>query len=280
MRPVFERIRAALSEGTKSYIVDASGPYLVNLREGRIVPTSQTRRWQDDFPELANSLGDKPGTAAVLTAPDGQRVAAVIGLTTFPGGLRAGVIETASLERIMAPATALQSSVPDRGAVRRGRRGSAVGVAGALAGQAGGADHRRGRWLRRERPARGAGRASAARPGFWPVRSNAWWRKSPRPRRRCAANRKILEQDHRQHGRRGAGDRRRGAAGVRQSDQPSRCSATSPISAPRAGNGNISASEPDGVTPMPETECPARRACAGESFDNVEIGDRRGTVSR
>jgi len=110
MRPVFERIRAALSEGTNSYIVDASGPYLVNLREGRIVPTSQTRRWQDDFPELAKSLGDKIGTAAILTAPDGQRVAAVVGLITLPGGLRAGVIETAAFDAIMAPATALQSS--------------------------------------------------------------------------------------------------------------------------------------------------------------------------
>ena len=110
MRPVFERIRAALSEGTNSYIVDASGPYLVNLREGRIVPTSQTRRWQDDFPELAKSLGAKNGTAAVLTAPDGQRVAAVVGLITLPGGLRAGVIETAAFDAIMAPATALQSS--------------------------------------------------------------------------------------------------------------------------------------------------------------------------
>jgi signal transduction histidine kinase len=110
MRPTFERIRAALSEDTRSYIVDASGPYLVNLREGRIVPTSQTRRWQDDFPELAKALGDKNGAAAVLTAPDGQRVAAVVGLITLPGGLRAGVIETAALEKIMAPAAALQSS--------------------------------------------------------------------------------------------------------------------------------------------------------------------------
>ena len=30
----------------------------------------------------------------------------------------------------------------------------------------------------------------------------------------------------------------------------------------------------DGVTPMPESECPARRAAQGESFDNVEIGIR------
>jgi signal transduction histidine kinase len=111
MRPVFERIRSVLSEGTKSYIIDASGPYLVNLREGRVVPMSQTRRWQDDFPELAQSLGDKNGTAAVLTAPDGQRVGAVIGFITLPGGLRAGVIETAALEKMMAPAAALQSSV-------------------------------------------------------------------------------------------------------------------------------------------------------------------------
>ncbi len=110
MRPTFERIRAALSEDTRSYIVDGDGPYLANLREGRIVPTYAAGRWQDDFPALAAALGNKNGAAAVLTAPDGQRVAAVIGLVRFPNGMRAGVIETIAFDTIMAPAKALQSA--------------------------------------------------------------------------------------------------------------------------------------------------------------------------
>ncbi|MCG6203941.1 ATP-binding protein [Rhodopseudomonas sp. HC1] len=110
MRPTFERIRAALNEDTRSYIVDANGPYLANLREGRLVPTSAAGRWQDDFPDLAAALGAKNGAAAVLTGPDGQRVAAVIGLIRLPNGIRAGVIETIAFDTIMAPAKALQSA--------------------------------------------------------------------------------------------------------------------------------------------------------------------------
>ncbi|WP_022723045.1 histidine kinase dimerization/phospho-acceptor domain-containing protein, partial [Rhodopseudomonas sp. B29] len=111
MRPTFERIRSALSQENTSYVVDVDGNYLVNLREGRIVPTSHSRRWQEDFPELAASLADKPGTAAILKAPDGQRVAAVVGFTTMPGGKRIGVIETTAFEAIMAPAAALNTSI-------------------------------------------------------------------------------------------------------------------------------------------------------------------------
>jgi signal transduction histidine kinase/CheY-like chemotaxis protein len=110
VRPIFERIRSVLSEGTQSYIVEPGGAYLVNLREGRIVSTRHTRRWQDDFPDLAKSLGDKVGTAAILKAPDGQRVAAVVGFTTLPGGMRVGVIETTAFDKIMEPAVALRSS--------------------------------------------------------------------------------------------------------------------------------------------------------------------------
>jgi len=110
MRPIFERIRGILDDNTKVYVVKADGSYVLNLFDGRIFPPDRVSRWQDDFPELAKSLGDKRGTATVLSAPDGQRVGAAIVIAPLTGGLHAGVIETAAFEEIMAPAAALQSS--------------------------------------------------------------------------------------------------------------------------------------------------------------------------
>jgi signal transduction histidine kinase/ActR/RegA family two-component response regulator len=110
LRPTFERIRAALGNDTEVYFVDAGGPYLLNYTEGRIVPAEPDRRWQDDFPKLAAALGDKQGTATVFTAPDGRRIAAAMVVAPLTSGLRTGVIETEPFDRIMAPATALQST--------------------------------------------------------------------------------------------------------------------------------------------------------------------------
>jgi signal transduction histidine kinase/CheY-like chemotaxis protein len=110
LRPIFQRIRAILDDDTKVYIVKADGSYVLNLLAGRILPPESGTRWQDDFPGLAKSLGDKRGTAAVLTAPDGQRVAAAIVIAPLTGGLHAGVIETEAFTKIIAPAAALQNS--------------------------------------------------------------------------------------------------------------------------------------------------------------------------
>jgi signal transduction histidine kinase len=110
LRPTFERIRAALDTHTKVYFVDGAGNYVLDLLDGKLIPSGQRGRWQDDYPDLAKALGDKPGTGTVLTAPDGARVAAAIVQATLAGGLRVGVVETEAFERIIAPATALQDT--------------------------------------------------------------------------------------------------------------------------------------------------------------------------
>uniref|UniRef100_Q07V14 histidine kinase n=1 Tax=Rhodopseudomonas palustris (strain BisA53) TaxID=316055 RepID=Q07V14_RHOP5 len=275
MRPVFDRIRAALSEGTKSYIIDASGPYLVNLREGRIVPTSHARRWQDDFPELANSLGDKPGTAAVLTAPDGQRVAAVIGFTTLPGGLRAGVIETASLERIMAPAAALQSSVLIVALVAavaavllsvllaRSLAKPVAQITAAVDGFAASG--------RLDVPANLSGETRILAAAFERMVSEISETTAALRSQSEILNKTIASM----------------ADAVLVIDAEGRRLFANPTSVAFFGDvANIESESwkreyqrfrSDGVTPLPEHECPARRACGGERFDNAEFIIRRGT---
>ncbi|MGO3928733.1 ATP-binding protein [Rhodopseudomonas pseudopalustris] len=111
LRPTFERIRASPDNNTKAYFVDAGGPYLLDLLDGRVIPSRPRGQWQDDYPDLAKALGDKPGAATVLTAPDGARVAAAIAIAPLVGRLRVGVIETEAFERIIAPATALRQTV-------------------------------------------------------------------------------------------------------------------------------------------------------------------------
>ena len=110
LRPIFERIREALGSDTQVYFVDAGGPYLMNYKGGQIEEADPNRRWQDDFPKLAASLGDKQGTATVYTAADGQQVAAAMVVAPLSSGLRTAVIETEPFNRIMAPAIALQNA--------------------------------------------------------------------------------------------------------------------------------------------------------------------------
>ncbi len=109
LRPVFERIRDVLDNDTDVYFVEADGGYMMNYMDGRVVSAEPERRWQDDFPQLAAALGDKPGAAAVFSRPDGERVAAAIVMAPLSNGIRTAVIETEPLERIMAPATALRT---------------------------------------------------------------------------------------------------------------------------------------------------------------------------
>jgi len=110
LRPTFERIRAALDNNTKVYFVDGDGHYSLDLLGGKVTPSERRGRWQDDYPDLAKALGDKQGTATVLKAPDGKRVAAAIVAAPLIGGWRAGVIETEAFGRIIAPAMAMQNT--------------------------------------------------------------------------------------------------------------------------------------------------------------------------
>ncbi|KPF94239.1 histidine kinase [Rhodopseudomonas sp. AAP120] len=273
MRPTFERIRAALSEDTRSYIVEADGPYLVNLREGRIVPTSAAGRWQDDFPALAAALGDKNGAAAVLTAPDGQRVAAVVGFVQLPGGMRAGVIETVALDTIMAPAKALQSAslivalVAAAVAVlvsvmlSRSLARPVVQIAAAVSG-----------YTRTGRLALPTGLSGESR-----ILAAAFAQMVDQVEQTSAALRaksEVLDKTIASM-----------ADAVLVIDADGRRVFGNPPANAIFGHFADIGSEkwkreyrrfqPDGVTVMPETDCPARRAAQGESFDNVEIGIRR-----
>ncbi|WP_245258284.1 hybrid sensor histidine kinase/response regulator [Rhodopseudomonas palustris] len=273
LRPTFERIRAALDDTTKVYFVGADGRYLLDLLDGRVTPSGQTGRWQDDYPDLAKALADKQGTATVLTAPDGKRVGAAIVTAPLVGGLRVGVIETQDFRKIIAPATALENT------------SITVALVAALVAVLLSA-------LLSRSLARPVAQITAAVAGF--TRSGRLALPtglSGEPKILAAAFAQMVEEIDK------ATAALRAKSEVLDKTIASMADAVLVIDAegrrvfanPPAnaifGDFRDIGSETwrreyqrfraDGVTPMAETECPARRASQGEGFDNVEIGIRR-----
>ncbi|MGP9814076.1 ATP-binding protein [Rhodopseudomonas sp. NSM] len=274
LRPTFERIRAALDNNTKVYFVDSRGGYLLDLLDGRVMPSGKTGRWQDDYPDLAKALGDRPGTATVLTAPDGERVAAAIVTAKLVGGLGVGVIETEDFERIIAPATALQTTSVTVALV-------AAVVAVLLSA------------LLSRSLAHPVAQITAAVAGFTRTGRLALpTGLKGEPRILAAAFAQMVDEiDEATAALRAKSEVldktiASMADAVLVIDAEGRRVFANPPANAIFGDFRDIGSEAwrreyqrfraDGVTPMPETECPARRASMGESFDNVEIGIRRG----
>ncbi|WP_047307380.1 ATP-binding protein [Rhodopseudomonas palustris] len=274
LRPVFERIRDVLDNDTDVYFVDADGGYLMTYMAGRIVPAEPERRWHDDFPGLAAALGDKPGTATVISGPDGRRLAVAIVVAPLSSGVRTGVIETEPLERIMAPATALQTP------------GLIVGLAALLGAvllsallsrslakpiaqltRAVTAFSRSGRLV-----------VPAGLHGESRILGDAFVETVARIDAANAALRsksELLDKTIASM-----------ADAVAVLDAHGKRVFANPTCVALFGAAEEIGSDPwklkykrflaDGVTPMPDYDSPAARARRGESFDNVELGIRRG----
>ncbi|UZE49208.1 ATP-binding protein [Rhodopseudomonas sp. P2A-2r] len=274
LRPTFERIRAALGNDTEVYFVDASGPYLLNYSEGRIVAAEPDRRWQDDFPKLADSLGDKQGTATVFTAPDGRRIAVAMVVAPLTSGVRTGVIETQPFDRIIAPAIALQGT---------GLIVALVAVIGAVLLAV----------LLSRSLARPVVRITAAvddfsRTGHLVVPKGLSGETSVLASAFAQAVGKIEETTAALLGKSELLDKiiASMADAVVVIDAEGRRVFANPTCVAVFGEAAEIGSERwkmkykrflgDGVTPMPEGESPSVRALRGESFDNVELGIRHG----
>ncbi|KIZ45566.1 PAS domain-containing sensor histidine kinase, partial [Rhodopseudomonas palustris] len=272
LRPTFERLRAALGNDTEVYFVDASGPYLMNYSGGRIMPAESGRLWQQDYPKLAASLGDKQGTATVFDAADGRRTAAAIVVAPLTSGLRTGVIEIEPFDRIMAPATALQSS------------GIVVALFGAIGAVLLAA-------LLSRSLARPIGQISAAVDGFARTGRLAMpTGLSGEPKILAAAFAKVVDEIEQ------TGAALRGKSELLDKTIASMADAVvvidaegqrvfaNPTCVALFGAAAEIGSERwktkykrylgDGVTPMPDEQSPSWRARRGESFDNVELGIR------
>jgi signal transduction histidine kinase/CheY-like chemotaxis protein/HAMP domain-containing protein len=112
VRPIFDAIRAAMDEDSLIYIVNEAGDFLLHPDPARAFgfDLGTRHRWQDELPDLAQNVGAAGRGAAVVTMPDGDKVAAALVTTKLADSLRIGIIETEAYASIMAPANSLRRS--------------------------------------------------------------------------------------------------------------------------------------------------------------------------
>ncbi|MDB5501868.1 MAG: multi-sensor hybrid histidine kinase [Tardiphaga sp.] len=111
IRPIFAGIAAAMDDNAQIYVVNAHGDFLLHPDAGRAFGFDRgtPHRWQDDFPELAQAVGQGDRGSAVVGQGDARMAAALV-TARVAEGLRLGVIETQSYAAIMAPAAGLRRS--------------------------------------------------------------------------------------------------------------------------------------------------------------------------
>ncbi len=112
MRPALDRIRSSMRQGGAIYVVDGRGDYLVHpdpAREFTSQPGMPTG-WQNDFPDLASSLGARQSVAQILTDQAGRPGGIALAPAVLAGKEWVGVIETMPNAIIMAPAAAIRTS--------------------------------------------------------------------------------------------------------------------------------------------------------------------------
>ncbi len=128
MRPAFERLRSLTRTGGALFVVNERGDYLLHSDHSRVFgfEFGKTFRWQDDFPDLAASVGSADGTAVVYRDEKGEKGAAGFVTARLAGATPVSVIETVPNSVIMAPASAIQKSTFIAGSI-------AVLIAGLLA---------------------------------------------------------------------------------------------------------------------------------------------------
>ncbi len=112
MRPAFDRVRSSVRAGGQIYVVNKSGDYLVHPDTTREFGSQlgKPTAWQNDFPELASSLGATQGVAQIVPDRTGQPGGSALAPAMLAGHEWVAVIETVPNAVIMAPAAAIQKT--------------------------------------------------------------------------------------------------------------------------------------------------------------------------
>ena len=119
MRPAFERLKSLTRPGGALFVVNEGGDYLLHPDQGRVFgfEFGKTFRWQNDFPDLAASIGSADNAAVVYRDPEGASGAAGFVTARLAGVTPISVIEMIPNSVIMAPGTAIQKSTLIAGSI-------------------------------------------------------------------------------------------------------------------------------------------------------------------
>jgi PAS domain S-box-containing protein len=112
MRQIFREIAAGARAGSRIYIVDDHGNYLVHPDPGMEFGSElgHPTQWQRDFPSLAAAFQQDGPTAMSITDGAGEKAVAGITAIRLAGEPRVGVIEVTPQTVVMAPAAAVGRS--------------------------------------------------------------------------------------------------------------------------------------------------------------------------
>lgn len=112
MRPIFSQIRAATRPGSKLYVVNERGDYLVNPDPAREFASELGRvgRWQVDFPRYAAAFKPDETAARAVTDADGERAGVAVAWTRLAGGPKAAIVEVVPDAFLLAAAGVVRDS--------------------------------------------------------------------------------------------------------------------------------------------------------------------------
>lgn len=112
LRPVFDRIRATARQGSRIYVVNETGDFLLHPDPNRefAVERGSPARVQDDYPALAELLQGDDATPRVLNDRAGERFGVAWQKVRLGGGPRVAAIEALPYPALIAGATAVRDS--------------------------------------------------------------------------------------------------------------------------------------------------------------------------
>jgi PAS domain S-box-containing protein len=112
MRSAFDRLRASVPQGGQIYVVNGRSDYLVHPDPAREFGSQlgTPTNWQNDFPDLAPSLGATQAVAHIVPDRTGQLGGSALAPAILAGNEWVGVIETVPNAVIMAPAAAIRNT--------------------------------------------------------------------------------------------------------------------------------------------------------------------------
>ena len=112
MRPALFRVGSSARRGEAIYVVNSRGDYLVHPDPAREFGSllGKPGKWQDDFPDLAASVGARQGFARIVTDQAGQRGGLALAPAMLAGREWVGIIETVPNAVFMTPAVSIANT--------------------------------------------------------------------------------------------------------------------------------------------------------------------------
>jgi PAS domain S-box-containing protein len=112
MRPALFRVRSSVRPGEAIYAVNSRGDYLVHPDPTREFGSllGKPGNWQDDFPYLAASIGERQGVARIVMDQAGQPGGVALAPALLASREWIGIIETVPNAVFMAPAASIRNT--------------------------------------------------------------------------------------------------------------------------------------------------------------------------